>query len=286
MTFGDLPPRRGDTVLVTGGAGSIGKVLVRRLLQTKASAIRVFDSDEYGLFQLNRELNDKRLRLLLGDIKDEQRVDFALKDVDVVFHLAAAKNIEITEYNAAETFRVNILGTLNMVERSLSNGIGDFIFVSSDKAVYPETLYGTTKLIGEHATLWAQRVAKKGRYSVARFGNVIESRGNVFDIWRQQNEKGQPFTLTEPGASRYFWRVDQAADFLLKVADIMEGGEIFIPPMAVASMEAIFRREYPGKDYVVTGLRGKEKLHERLLTEAESMRARIMSDGISQIKDV
>lgn len=273
------------TVLVTGGAGSIGKVLVERILSTGAKTVRVFDSDEYGLFLLNRHLSNERVRLLLGDVKDEQRVDFALKDVDVVFHLAAVKNIEITEYNAAETFRVNILGTLNMVERSLSNGVGDFIFISSDKAVDPETLYGTTKLIGEHATLWAQKVAKKGRYSVARFGNVIESRGNVFDIWREQNEKSQPFTLTEPGASRYFWRVDQAADFLLAVADIMEGGEIFLPPMQVAFMEEIFKREYPGKDYVVTGLRGKEKLHERLMTETEFKKAKSVRDGIWVIKD-
>lgn len=273
-----------QTVLVTGGAGSIGKVLVERILAASAKAVRVFDSDEYGLFQLNRQVQSDRIRLLLGDVKDEQRVDFALKDVDVVYHLAAAKNIEITEYNAAETFRVNILGTLNMVERSLSNGVEKFIFISSDKAVYPETLYGTTKLIGEHATLWAQKVAKKGSYSIARFGNVIETRGNVFDIWRQQDRDGLPQTLTDSEAMRFFWHVDEAADFLLTVADVMQGGEVFIPPMKLELMKEVFQRQYPGREYVVTGLRGKEKLQERLTTDAEELQLKRVH-GIWIIKD-
>lgn len=255
-----------ETVLVTGGAGSIGSQLVKKLLDYPVRSVRVFDNDEYELFLLNRRLRDKRLRLLLGNIIDRERVKLALRGVDSVYHLAAVKNIEISEFNCPQCVRANVDGTINLIECSLESRPKRFIFCSSDKAVEYTLLYGATKFLGERITLWAHRVQDDTKFSVARFPNVRETRGNVFEVFDEQRRRGEPLTLTHPEMRRYVMGVDEAVDFIIKASEVMKGGEIFVP----AKVKEYKISDIAGSTKVkVIGARVGEKLSERLMTPEE-----------------
>lgn len=156
----------GKNCLVTGGAGSIGSALVKELLRLDTKTVRVFDNNEYALFKLKQELTNPKIRLLLGDIRDRKRVILALKNIDIVFHIAAIKNIEISEYNYAETVRTNIDGTINLIECSMQTEPEHFIFISSDKACNYSNFYGATKFVGEKLCLWANQISDKTLFSV------------------------------------------------------------------------------------------------------------------------
>lgn len=283
------PRVEGRVVLVTGGAGSIGRVLVRRLLQDGAKTVRIMDTDEYGLFLSGREFkaDKERVRMLLGDVKDRDRMEFALRGIDIVYHVAAAKNIEITEYNGPETVRVNVLGTLNLVERILDiNHAERFVYISTDKAVDPQNLYGTTKLLGEQVTLWANKISDKTRFSVVRFGNVIETRGNVFDIWKQQIARGEKITVTDTSSKRYYWHVDEAADFVVRILEWQQGGEIFFPSsMKEYTLKEVLEKHVPEstmREYV--GMRKGDKFKELLMTDNERKRMEEVTPGICRIR--
>ena len=262
------------TCLVTGGAGSLGSKLVEFLLTYPVKAVRVFDADEYGLFNLGQKLKDPRLRLLLGDVKDRERVKLALNGADLIWHFAAVKNLEITEYNIPETVRTNIDGTINIVEGCFKYKPEKFLYISSDKSIDLSSLYGATKFIGEKTTLWAQKInpTELTKFSCTRFGNVIESRGNVFDIWRREARMGE-LTITDPESKRYYWHVDDAINFIVKVTEVMEGGEIFVPRMSeFTTMEMaklFFPTEIENKNYKTVGLRYNEVKRQELLTEKE-----------------
>ena len=170
------------TILVTGGAGSIGSHLVKKILDYPVKSVRVLDIDEHALFRLNRDVNNSRLRPLLGSILDKDRVEMAGNGVDIIFHLAAIKNIEISEFNPIETIDANVVGTVNMIKMTMKNKPKKFLNISTDKSVASSTLYGATKLLGEKLTSWAGIHLVDTKFATVRFGNVKESRGNVFEI--------------------------------------------------------------------------------------------------------
>lgn len=261
-----------ETVLVTGGAGSIGSQLVRKLLDHPVRSVRVFDNDEYGLFLLNRRLKDDRLRLLLGNIIDRERVKLALRGVDVVYHLAAVKNIEISEFNCPQCVRTNVDGTINLIECAFESKPRRFLFCSSDKAVEYTLLYGATKFLGERITLWAHRVQDDTMFSVARFPNVRETRGNVFEVFEEQRRQGKPLTLTHPEMRRYVMGVDEAVDFIVKVSETMKGGEIFVPANVEEYKISDIARGLSAEVEIV-GARVGEKISERLMTPEEEKAA-------------
>ena len=228
------PHVQDNKILITGGAGSLGAVLARQLLfEHNARTVRVLDNDEYGLSKLKRTLHSDRLRLLLGDIRDVDRTRMAVEGADIVFHCAAVKNLEVSEYNPIEACKTNVTGTANVVEATLAarKPPRKFIFVSSDKAVHHSTLYGATKFVGEKIVLWAQRIQDRTLFSVARPGNFLTSRGNVFEVWDEQLKEGVPLSITHPDMQRYFISTKAAALFLVEIAQRMRGGEIFIPKM-------------------------------------------------------
>ena len=173
---------KNKSILVTGGAGSIGSILVETLLKFPIQSVRVLDIDEYALAKLNKKLQDKRLRILLGSILDKDRVEIAGDGVDIVFHLAAIKNIEISEFNPIETIDTNVNGTVNVIKMLIKQKPLKFINISTDKAADASTLYGNTKQLGERITSWAGVHIKETKSGTVRFGNVRESRGNVFEI--------------------------------------------------------------------------------------------------------
>ena len=255
------------TILVTGGAGSIGSHLVKEILDYPVKSIRVLDIDEHALFRLNRDVNNSRLRPLLGSILDKDRVEMAGNGVDIIFHLAAIKNIEISEFNPIETIDSNVIGTVNMIKMAMKNKPKKFLNISTDKSVASSTLYGATKLLGEKLTSWAGIHLVATKFATVRFGNVKESRGNVFEIWNDEVKKNKPLSITHPSMERYFFHVNEAVDFILSCLPLINKGEIFVPKMKMYKISKLANKIT--KNHKIVGLRKGEKLKEILLTDEE-----------------
>ena len=258
---------KNKTILITGGAGSVGFTLTKKLLEYPVRSIRVLDMDEHALFRLKHKLNDPRLRLLLGSVLDKDRIERAGTKTDIIFHIAAVKNIEISEYNPIETIETNINGTVNMIKMAISNKPKIFINVSTDKAVEATTLYGTTKQLSERLTSWAGVHIDTTKFASVRFGNVIDSRGNVFEIWKEQLKSKQPLSITHPASERYFFSSIEAVDFILRCLSLVKVGEVFIPKMKLYNIKEMANKF--SKKHKIIGLRQGEKLKEVLISESE-----------------
>lgn len=259
---------RNKAILVTGGAGSIGSALVEKLLEYPVQSVRVFDIDEYALTKLNKKLKDPRLRIILGNILDQDRLIMAGDGIDIVFHLAAIKNIEISEFNPIETINTNVNGTVNVIKMLIEKKPKKFINISTDKAADASTLYGNTKQLGERLTSWAgSHTYPRTKSATVRFGNVIESRGNVFEIWREEKKSSKPLSITEPSMKRYFIHVDDVVEFIINSLLLVKKGEIFIPKMRNYSIKEL--ADKISKSQKIIGLRQGEKLEEILLNSDE-----------------
>ncbi len=262
---------KNKVILITGGAGSIGSIVTEKILQFPVKSVRVLDIDEHALFKLGRLIKDSRLRLLLGDIQDYDRVEMAGENVDIVIHTAAIKNIEISEFNPIQTIDVNVNGTINLIKMIMRNKPKKFLNISTDKAVNSSTLYGSTKQIGERLTTWAGQHLEFTKFGTVRFGNVIESRGNVFEIWDTENKNKEPLSITLPDMKRYFFHVDEAADFILKCLPLVNNGEIFVPKMKSYNIKKL--ADKVSKKQKIIGLRQGEKKEEVLLSDIEIKKA-------------
>lgn len=255
-------------ILVTGGAGSVGSELVKRLLDYPIKQIRVIDIDEYALFRLNRKLKNKKVRYLLGDILDSDRIEMAGCNVDIIIHLAAIKNIEVSEYNPIQTINSNINGTVNLIKMVTKNKPKKFLNISTDKAVEATTLYGSTKEISEKLISWAGiHLNPPTKFATARFGNVIESRGNVFEVWNEESKNKKPLSITEPNMERYFFHVEEAAEFVIECIPLINSGEIFIPKMKKYNIKKMAEK-FSNKHKII-GIRKGEKIKELLMSEKE-----------------
>jgi len=267
---------KNKTVLITGGAGSIGLHLTRRLLDYPIKSIRILDIDENALFQLGRKLNNPKIRLLLGNILDKERVDLAINDVDFIFHLAAIKNIEISEFNPIETIDSNINGTVNLIKSAMKNQPKKFLNISTDKAVEPTTLYGTTKLLNEKLVTWAGQHNEKIKFATVRLGNVFESRGNVFDVWNEEVKEDNSISVTDPNMERYYFHVDDAVEFILNSIPLINHGEIIVPKMKLYKIKDLASK-VSNKQKTI-GVRRGEKMKEKLISEVELKFAKNMKD--------
>jgi UDP-N-acetylglucosamine 4,6-dehydratase/5-epimerase len=262
---------KNKSILVTGGAGSIGSGLVERLLEFPIQSVRVLDIDEYALAKLNKKLKDPRLRILLGSILDQNRLEMAGDGIDIIFHLAAIKNIEISEFNPIETIDTNVNGTVKIIQMLIKNKPKKFINISTDKASDASTLYGNTKQLGERLTSWAGFHIKETKSGTVRFGNVIESRGNVFEVWNEEKRNNKPLSITELNMKRYFIHLDKVVDFILNSLLIVKSGEVFIPKMEKFNIKKL--ADKISKTQKIIGLRQGEKLEEILLNDEEKSRA-------------
>ena len=258
---------KNKVVLITGGAGSLGSAITAEILNYPVKSIRVFDNNEHSLFKLKRSINDRRVRFLLGSILDEDRIELACSDVDIVIHTAALKNIEITEYNPMDTIDVNVNGFMNMIKSVIKNKPKIFINISTDKVAESSTLYGNTKQLGERLTNWAGPHVLTTKFATVRLGNIIESRGNVFEVWNEQLENKQPLTITDPKMNRYFFHMNEAIEFILKCMTKVNRGEIFVPKMKLYNIKKLALKI--SKNLKVIGPRQGEKLEEILITEEE-----------------
>jgi len=267
---------KNKTVLITGGAGSIGSQLVKRVLEYQVKSVRVLDINEHALFTMNHTLKNSKLRVLLGSILDKERLEMAGKDVDIIIHVAAVKNIEITEFNPIETVETNINGTINVIKMALKNNIEKFVNLSTDKSVYPTTLYGATKHLGERLTSWAGAHNRTPKFGTIRLGNVFETKGNVFEIWDEELEKNLPLSVTSEKMKRYFFHMDEAVDFILNCIPLIDVGEIFVPKMYSFKIKELASKL--SDNYKIIGLRQGEKLEESLMTDEEKKNAKEKSN--------
>jgi len=263
---------KNKTFLITGGAGSVGSYLTKKILEYPVKQVRVIDIDEHALFKLNRAVKDPRLRLLLGSIEDKERLFMAGNNVDVVIHAAAIKNIEIAEYNPIQTIDTNVNGTVNMIKMVMNAKPKKFLNISTDKAVESSTLYGATKLLSEKIVSWAGiHLNPPTKFATARFGNVIETRGNVFEIWNEEKKGNKQLSITDPEMKRYFFHIEDATEFILNCLPKINNGEIFIPKMKLEKIGKL--ADSISKKQKIIGIRKGEKIQEELMTKAERKKA-------------
>lgn len=277
---------QGKVILVTGGAGSIGRELVKELLELNPRVIRILDNNETALYDLEQEFQSEKIRIFLGDIRDKDRLKRAFEDVNIVFHAAALKHVPLCEYNPFEAIKTNVGGTQNLIEVAMDEEIDQFITISTDKAVNPENVMGATKLLAERLTISANfyKGLKKIAFSCVRFGNVLDTRGSVVPLFRKQIQNGGPVTITDPEMTRFMMKIPRAIELVLKAAEMAKGGEIFILKMDALCMVDLARVmiEELASSYGfsphsiqvdVIGKRAGEKLFEDLMTFDESERA-------------
>lgn len=274
------------TILVTGGVGSIGKEIVKELLQYKIKAIRVLDNNETGLFDLKQELQTDKLRTFIGDVRDKDRLKRAMEGVDIVFHAAALKHVPLCEYNPFEAVKTNVVGTQNVIEAAMDEDVEKFIMISTDKAVNPINVMGATKLLAERLTISANLYKGKRRIALScvRFGNVLGSRGSVVPLFMKQIKEMKKITLTDADMTRFVMPVWNAVSLVLKACEMAKGGEIFVLKMPVVKIgdlaEAIIEEIAPRYGYQpeeieieTIGKRAGEKDYEELMTEDEAINA-------------
>lgn len=267
------------TYLIIGASGSIGSNLVNDLLARPADqvkAVRAFDVDEYGLWKLQNEHKNGRLRLMLGDVRNRERLEMAMRGADIVIHLAAYKNLDLTEYSVFDCVDVNVNGAQNVVEAAFKQKPKKALLISSDKAANPSTLYGHTKAIQEKYYLWGAKVNDDCKFSVARLVNVLYTRGAFNDVWQYEQKTRGVVTLTHQDMKRYFITMDKCCEFIFRCLDIMSGGEVFIPKCKEVAMIDVMKNLGYDK-FVISEPRFGEKLTEELYSSHE--RDRVKDDG-------
>jgi UDP-N-acetylglucosamine 4,6-dehydratase/5-epimerase len=265
----------GKTILVTGGTGSFGTAFVRRVLeQHDPASIRIYSRDELKQSELAQEVDDTRLRLLVGDVRSLERLTLATRGVDVIIHAAALKQVPACEYNPFEAVQTNIVGAENVVSAAIANGVPRTIALSTDKAVNPVNLYGATKLCAEKIITQGNAYAadSPARFSSVRYGNVVGSRGSVLPLFKRQAEEGE-LTITDEAMTRFWITLDRAVGFVLDCLERMQGGEVFIPKIPSMRVVDLAEAIAPEASRRVIGIRPGEKVHEVLITPDESRHA-------------
>lgn len=263
-------------ILITGGTGTLGNVLTEFFLnKSNCNKICLFSRDEFKQHNMKKKFfnnkNYNKLRFFIGDIRDSERINYACKDIDIVFHAAALKQVDSIEYNPMEAIKTNILGTQNVVMACINNNVKQLIGISTDKCVAPANLYGATKLCLEKLVISGYEYSgKKLKTCVLRYGNVIASRGSVVPIFKKQATEGK-FTVTDKRMTRFTLTIDEAANFILNCVSISEGGEIFVPKLPKYTLPQLCRVINPENGIVEIGLRPGEKLHEAMISETESL---------------
>lgn len=261
------------SVLVTGGTGTFGQAFVRHILTTDVQRVAIFSRSEAKQATMKATFTDPRMRYMIGDVRDPLRVMDALRGIDTVIHAAALKRVEVCEGDPHEAVLTNVQGTANVARGCIERGVSRAVFLSTDKAAAPNTLYGTTKLAGER--LWVgSNVYAAGTvtlFAATRYGNVMGSTGSVVPLWKAQALSGI-VTVTDPNMTRFFMSIDEAVELVCMALRTMRGGEVFVPKLKACSLSELARVVVPGATIAYTGPRPGEKMHETLITEDEESR--------------
>ena len=268
-------------ILVTGGTGSFGRHIVRRLLAYGPREIRIFSRDEKKQWDMRREFNQAcNVTFQIGDVRDYWSTRTAMRDIEIVFHGAALKQVPNCEYNVLEAVRTNTLGAVNIIETAIDERVERVIALSTDKAVKPVNVMGMTKALGERLVLNAslRQGSNQTRFACVRYGNVVCSRGSVVPLFRGQIAQGGPVTITVPEMTRFLLTLSEAIDLVFRAATEAVGGEIFVrkaPSVRIGELAQVMIEELRNGDSIevkTVGIRPGEKLHEILVSEEESWR--------------
>ena len=230
-------------ILITGGTGSLGRALTKKLLTEKVNQITIFSRNENKQVTMQSEFNDNRLKFLIGDIRDLSRLQRVLEGIDIVFHAAALKHVPIVEHNPLEAINTNVIGSRNVLEASISENVDVVVGVGTDKAVSPLNTYGVTKLLMEKLFTTASNYLDidkhKTKFISLRYGNVLGSSGSVIPKFIQQIKSKQKITITDPEMTRFSITMDEALDFILDSAMSGKGSEVFIPKLRAYKIDDV-----------------------------------------------
>ncbi len=261
------------TIIITGGTGSFGKSMAHYLLKKyKLKKLIIFSRDELKQHNMRQVFkNNSKMRFFIGDVRDKDRLKYALRECNIVIHAAALKQVPAAEYNPFEYIKTNILGAQNIIETSLENKIEKVLALSTDKACSPINLYGATKLCSDKLFIAAQSmVGKKNiKFSIVRYGNVFGSRGSILPIFLNNKKLGH-FPITHKEMTRFMITLNEATKFVDKCAKIMRGGEIFIPKLPSFKIVDIAKSLHSNPKFKTIGIRPGEKVHEELIHGHES----------------
>lgn len=265
-----------ESILVTGGTGSFGKMFLEIMLRDyQPHRLIVFSRDELKQHEMRAAgFNHPSLRYFIGDVRDVERLKRACSGVTVVVHAAALKQVLACEYNPFEAIRTNIMGGRNVIDAAIDQGVRRILALSTDKAVNPINLYGATKLCAEKMFVQANAYAgtQNTRFSCARYGNVVGSRGSVIPIFLEQRRRGR-ITITDPRMTRFWLTLEQGVKFVIRCIEQMHGGEIFVPRIPSMRLVDLAETIAPRCQVEYIGIRPGEKLHEVLVSEDESRQA-------------
>ena len=267
---------KGKKILITGGTGSLGQALTKRLLEQDVDTIRILSRNEGKQIEMENIFHDSRLRFFLGDVRDEERLVRATEDIDIVFHTAALKHVTKIEYNPFEGIKTNVMGSQNVINACTINNVEKAICVSTDKAVSPLNTYGATKLLAEKLFVTANNYIDpdkhRTKFIALRYGNVAGSSGSVIPKFIQQLQNKQEITVTDLQMTRFSITMDEALDFILQATELGQGSEIFVPKLKAYSLldvktalNDIFG-DYGSNNI---GIQPGEKLHEILINKDE-----------------
>jgi UDP-N-acetylglucosamine 4,6-dehydratase (inverting) len=266
-------PIDGKIILLTGGTGSFGNKFVEIALKKhNPTAIRIYSRGEQKQVEMERKFNyDPRLRFLVGDVRDKERLSRAMNGVDIVIHAAALKHVPVCEYNPNEAIRTNVKGAMNIVDCAIDNGVEKVVALSTDKAVQPVNLYGATKFVSEKIFQQANVYSgmRKTKFSCVRYGNVVGSNGSVIPLFLEQCKKGE-ITITDERMTRFWITLEQGVELVLTALNDMSGGEIFIPKIPSVKITDLADVMAPGVKRKIIGIRPGEKIHEALISVDEA----------------
>ena len=259
-------------IFLTGGTGSFGQKFVQMTLKKyKNCCITIYSRDELKQWEMSGKFNDKRLKFIIGDIRDKARLNESISDIDLIVHAAATKIVPTSETNPTECIKTNIDGAINVIYAAKKNQVKKIIALSTDKACNPVNLYGATKLASDKLFMAANSSNKldKIKFSVVRYGNVIGSRGSIVPFFLNQ-EKKNILTITDKNMTRFMITRREAVDMVWDVAELMQGGEIFIKKIPSMNIMDIAKAIAPKAQYKIIGMRPGEKIHEQMISSADS----------------
>jgi UDP-N-acetylglucosamine 4,6-dehydratase len=261
-------------LLITGGTGSFGNAVLRRLINSDLLEIRIFSRDEKKQDDMRKRYNSPKLKFYIGDVRDRQSVMNAVRGVDFIYHAAALKQVPSCEFHPLEAVKTNVLGTENVLEAAIQCSVKRVVCLSTDKAVYPINAMGISKAMMEKVAVAKSRSSSQTVINVTRYGNVMASRGSVIPLFVEQIRSGRPITITDPSMTRFMMTLDDAVDLVLYAFEHGKPGEIFVQKAPAATIDVLTRAltdllDKPDHEVRIIGTRHGEKLYEALLSREE-----------------
>ncbi len=270
------------TLLITGGTGSFGNAVLQGYLNTDIKEIRIFSRDEKKQDDMRHALQSDKVKFYIGDVRDADSLQYAMQGVNYIFHAAALKQVPSCEFYPIEAVKTNVLGTENVLNAAIRNGVEKVICLSTDKAAYPINAMGISKAMMEKVAVAKSRVTNSTTITATRYGNVMASRGSVIPLFIQQIKAGKPLTLTNPDMTRFMMSLDQAVDLVMFAFANGKSGDVFVqksPAATIRQLAEVMLDIFDAKNEIkVIGTRHGEKLYETLLTAEERVKSEDLGD--------